>query len=397
MEEYRVSAPAVLREPLVVPDKLLMGPGPSNAHARVLEAMSRPILGHLHPETLKIMDDIKEGMRYLFQTRNAATFCLSASGHGGMEATLCNLLEDGDVILIGHTGHWGDRAADMASRYGADVHTVKAAPGKSLTLEELRQAMRTTQPSVLFLTQGDSSTGVLQALEGVGPLCREFNCLLIVDTVASLGGTRFEMDRWEIDAVYTGSQKVLGAPPGITPISFNHRAVKRYMERRTKVKVYYWDLALIGDYWGCFGRPRIYHHTISSTLLYGLREAIALACAESLQSLITRHQDCARRLYDGLQALGFELYADERDRLATVTTIRVPKGIDWLQVAQHAMKTYLVEISGGLGPTAGQVFRIGLMGQNATSERVDRVLQVFQDSIKAVKPDFSFRRAAAKM
>ncbi|XP_058057202.1 alanine--glyoxylate aminotransferase [Anopheles bellator] len=395
--EYRVSAPAVLREPLVVPDKLLMGPGPSNAPQRVLDAMSRPILGHLHPETLKIMDDIKEGVRYLFQTRNAATFCLSASGHGGMEATLCNLLEDGDVVLIGHTGHWGDRAADMASRYGADVQMVRAAQGKALTLDEIRKAIRTHRPAVLFLTQGDSSTGVLQGLEGVGPLCRENNCLLIVDTVASLGGTTFEMDRWEIDAVYTGSQKVLGAPPGITPISFNHRAVERYLRRQTKVKVYYWDLSLIGDYWGCFGRPRIYHHTVSSTLLYGLREAIALACEESLPSLISRHQDCARRLYHGLVELGFELYADERDRLATVTTIRVPQGVDWLQVAQYAMKMFRVEISGGLGPTAGQVFRIGLMGQNATSERVDRVLQVFKDSVKAVKPDFVFPKTTAKM
>lgn len=385
--EYKVTSPAVLREPLVVPDKLLMGPGPSNAPQRVLDAMSKPILGHLHPETLKIMDDIKEGVRYLFQTMNAATFCLSASGHGGMEATLCNLLEDGDVVLIGHTGHWGDRSADMASRYGADVRTVKSKVGQSLSLEEIREAITMHKPSVLFLTQGDSSTGVLQGLEGVGALCHANNCLLIVDTVASLGGTPFFMDRWEVDAVYTGSQKVLGAPPGITPMSFSHRAVERYKSRNSKVKVYYWDMALVGDYWGCFGRPRIYHHTISATLLYGLREAIALACEESLQALIARHQDCARRLYRGLEAAGFELYANSKDRLPTVTTIKVPAGLDWLKVAQYAMKTYLVEISGGLGPTAGQVFRIGLMGQNATSERVDRVLQVFTEAVKAVQPN----------
>ncbi|XP_055618738.1 alanine--glyoxylate aminotransferase [Toxorhynchites rutilus septentrionalis] len=385
--EYKVASPAVLREPLVVPEKLLMGPGPSNAPQRVLDAMSRPILGHLHPETLKIMDDIKEGVRYLFQTNNIATFCLSASGHGGMEATLCNLLEDGDVILIGHTGHWGDRSADMATRYGADVRTVKSSVGQSLSLEEIRSALLLHKPSVLFLTQGDSSTGVLQGLEGVGALCHEHNCLLIVDTVASLGGTPFFMDRWGIDAVYTGSQKVLGAPPGITPMSFSHRAVERYKRRNSKVKVYYWDMALVGDYWGCFGRPRIYHHTISATLLYGLREAIALACEEGLPELIARHQGCAKRLYRGLESAGFQLYADPKDRLSTVTTIKVPSGVDWLKVAQHAMKTYLVEVSGGLGPTAGQVFRIGLMGQNATTERVDRVLQVFRDSVKAMSPE----------
>ncbi|EAT32945.1 AAEL014817-PA [Aedes aegypti] len=385
--EYKVTPPAVLREPLITPNKLLMGPGPSNAPQRVLDAMSRPILGHLHPETLKIMDDIKEGVRYLFQTNNIATFCLSASGHGGMEATLCNLLEDGDVILIGHTGHWGDRSADMATRYGADVRVVKSKVGQSLSLDEIRDALLIHKPSVLFLTQGDSSTGVLQGLEGVGALCHQHNCLLIVDTVASLGGAPMFMDRWEIDAMYTGSQKVLGAPPGITPVSFSHRAVERYKRRNTKVKVYYWDMSLVGDYWGCFGRPRIYHHTISSTLLYGLREAIAMACEEGLPALIARHEDCAKRLYRGLQDAGFELYADPKDRLSTVTTIKVPQGVDWLKAAQYAMKTYLVEISGGLGPTAGQVFRIGLMGQNATTERVDRVLQVFQEAVAAVKPD----------
>ncbi|XP_053682007.1 alanine--glyoxylate aminotransferase [Sabethes cyaneus] len=385
--EYNVAAPAALRQPLAVPEKLLMGPGPSNAPQRVLDALSRPILGHLHPETLKIMDDIKEGIRYLFQTNNAATFCLSTSGHGGMEATLCNLLEDGDILLIGHTGHWGDRAADMASRYGADVRTVKSKPGQSLSLEEIGNALLIHKPSVLFLTQGDSSTGVLQGLEGIGALCRKQDCLLIVDTVASLGGTPMFMDRWEIDAVYTGSQKVLGAPPGITPVSFGHRAVERYKRRSSKVKVYYWDMMLVGDYWGCFGRPRIYHHTISCTLLYGLREAIAMACEEGLPALIARHQDCAKRLYHGLESAGFELYAVSQDRLPTVVTIKLPQGIDWLKVSQHAMKSYLVEISGGLGPTAGQVFRIGLMGQNATAERVDRVLQVFKDSVQAVKRD----------
>ncbi|XP_055526292.1 alanine--glyoxylate aminotransferase [Wyeomyia smithii] len=385
--EYNVAAPDVFREPLVVPEKLLMGPGPSNAPKRVLDAMARPILGHLHPETLKIMDDIKEGIRYLFQTNNAATFCLSASGHGGMEATLCNLLEDGDILLIGHTGHWGDRAADMASRYGADVRTVKSKPGQSLSMEEIRSAMLIHKPSVLFLTQGDSSTGVLQGLEGVGALCREQNCLLIVDTVASLGGTAMFMDRWEIDAMYTGSQKVLGAPPGITPVSFGHRAIERYKRRNSKVKVYYWDMMLVGDYWGCFGRPRIYHHTVSCTLLYGLREALAMACEEGLPALIARHQDCAKRLYRGLETAGFELYAAPQHRLPTVVAIKVPPGIDWLKVSQYAMKNYLVEVSGGLGPTAGQVFRIGLMGQNATTERVDRVLQVYKDSIQSVKRD----------
>lgn len=334
-----VTPPDSLKSPLNIPSKLMMGPGPSNCPKRVLDSLKNPVLGHLHPETLQIMDEIKDGVRYMFQTKNPLTFCLSAAGHGGMEAVLCNLLEDGDVVLCGVTGIWGQRAGDMAIRYGFDVRYLPCFYGKSLSLQEIRDSMEVHKPKVLFLVQGDSSTGVLQSLQGISEICRSFDCLLAVDTVASLGGTEFLMDKWDIDCAYTGSQKVLNAPPGITPISFGKRAVKRMLERNSKIKVYYLDALLLGEYWGCFDRPRIYHHTACATLLYGLREALAIACEEGLQSIIQRHLECSKQLQNEIETMGLSMYVkDVKDRLPTVNAINVPQGVDWRKVAEYAMK-----------------------------------------------------------
>lgn len=252
-----VSPPASLRSPLVVPEKTMMGPGPSNLPERVRKALGNPILGHLHPECLKIMDDIKDGLRYIFQTDNPATMCISASGHAGMEASITNVVEEGDVILIGSTGIWGQRAADMARRAGGDVRVLEVTPGHVISTEEMRNYMDIHKPSVFFVCHGDSSTGVLQPLQEFGEICRSHECLFVVDTVASLGGTEFRMDAWGVDIVYTGSQKVLGAPPGITPISFSRRAIDRVRRRNSKVRAYNFDVLLIGDYWNCFGKPRL--------------------------------------------------------------------------------------------------------------------------------------------
>lgn len=238
-----IPVPESLKKPLEVPKKLLMGPGPSNCPPRVLHALAEPILGHMHPEVfkvskvvfvvlsssgrfflLKIMDDVKDGIRYVFQTKNPLTLAVSASGHAGMEAVLCNLLEPGETVLVGVNGIWGERAIDSANRYKANVKKIEAIPGESFTLAQIEQAVSQFRPALLFLVQGESSTGVLQNIKGVGDICRRFGCLLAVDTVASLGGTSFLADEWKVDAVYTGSQKVLGAPAGITPISFSPRA-----------------------------------------------------------------------------------------------------------------------------------------------------------------------------
>lgn len=220
-----IPVPIFYKSELNVPEKTLMSAGPSNCSKRVLNALSRPILGHLHPETLKMMDDIKDGIRYIFQTRNPLTFCVSASGHGAMESAMCNILEDGDVILIGVTGLWGSRAGDMAKRYGGDVRFLYAKEGECISASDVRDYMEIHRPVAFFVVQGDSSTGIYQPLHEFGDICREFNCVFIVDTVASLGGVKVEMDNWKIDVMYTGSQKVLGGPPGITPMSFGPHAV----------------------------------------------------------------------------------------------------------------------------------------------------------------------------
>ncbi|XP_055839481.1 alanine--glyoxylate aminotransferase [Episyrphus balteatus] len=379
-----IPAPIILKRQLLVPNKTLMGPGPSNCSQRVLDAMSNPVLGHLHPECLQIMDEIKEGIKYAFQTKNEATMCVSGSGHGGMEAALCNLLEDGDIALFGVIGMWGHRAADMAKRYGADVRFLEARFGHALTMDEVEFAMEGHKPQVLFICQGDSSTGIVQPNIGeIGQLCKKYNCLLVVDTVASLGGTEFYMDDWKVDVAYTGSQKVLCGPPGITPISFSKKAMTRITSRATKVKSYYWDATLVGQYWNCFGGSRIYHHTIASTLLYGLREALALFASMGLKSVIRRHKECSFRLQKGIEDMGLELLVPvQDDRLSTVTAVKVPKGVDWRKVSEYAMKKYFFEISGGLGPTADHVFRIGVMGENATAEKVDLMLTILREAIQ---------------
>lgn len=343
----------------------------------------------------QIMDEIKEGIQYIFQTRNELTLALSASGHGGIEAVMCNLLEPGEKVLIATNGIWGYRAANMAQRYGANVIQVKTQPGNNFTLELLENALMKHKPVLLFIVQGESSTGVYQPLDGLGEICHRYNCLLAVDTVASLGGVPVKADEIGIDAIYTGSQKVLGAPPGITPISFSERAKQKLFNRKTEVKVYYLDMKILGDYWACFdkNRPRVYHHTISTTLLYGLREALAMVCEEGMNSVIERHQKCADQLYKGLERMGLELFVgDKLKRLPTVTTIQVPNDVDWKDVTAYAMKTYLLEISGGLGPTANKVFRIGLMGYNATPEKVDLVLEILKESL-----DYSRKHPKAKL
>jgi len=378
-----IPAPKELRKPIVIPSKLLMGPGPSNCPPRVLHALSQPVLGHLHPECLKYMDEIKEGIKYVFQTRNELTLALSTSGHGGMEAVMCNLLEDGNKVLVAVNGIWGSRAVNMAHRYGAVVYTIEAKLGDNFSLAEIEQAIAKYEPKLFFVTQGESSTGVYQPIEGIGDICHRYNCLLAVDSVASLGGVPMFADRWGVDAIYTGSQKVIGAPAGLTPISFSPRAQKAIFNRKTPIKVFYWDMTVICDYWNCFNKPRIYHHTISSTLVYGLREGLAIIAEERLCSVIRRHEECAQRLYAGLQRLGLQLLVeDEEKRLPTVTAIRVPDNVDWKKIIEYCMKRYSLEISGGLGPTANLILRVGLMGHNATFENVDLVLQALEGALE---------------
>jgi len=380
-----VEPPKCLATPLTVPTKLLMGAGPSNAAESVLRAGALPLLGHLHTEFIKIMDDVKEGLQYAFQTKNPLTLAISGTGHAGIEAALCNLIERGDVVLVGINGIWGERASDMARRQGADVRTFSKPPGQNFSLNDIEAALLEHKPAILFLVQGESSTGVVQPLDGVGALCTKLNCLLVVDTVASLGGEPFFMDKWAVDVVYSGSQKVLGAPSGTAPISFGPRAQEKIASRKTPITSFYFDMNWLANYWGCDGQPRKYHHTAPISSIYALREALALLAAEGLDKCWQRHRHCRDRLVTGLAALNLEpLASDTGARLTCITAVQVPEGLDWKAVCTYAMQNG-VEIAGGLGPTFGQIWRIGLMGQNATEERVDKVLQILAEGIQQAR------------
>ncbi|CAG9766799.1 unnamed protein product [Ceutorhynchus assimilis] len=386
-----IPPPVELKLPLIVPHKVLMGPGPSNAAPRILQALSQPVLGHMHPELFTIMDEIKKGIQYIFQTKNELTLAISASGHAGLEAVMCNLLEPGDTVLVLVNGIWGERAANIAERNGAVVQKLqKSNSNDNFSIIEIENAIKGYLPKLVFVVQGESSTGIYQPLDGIGEITRRYNCLLAVDTVASLGSVPMFMDQWKIDALYTGCQKIIGVPPGVTPISFSQKAHNVIFNRKTKIPVYYLDMTLLGQQWNCFEKnlPRLYHHTTSANLLYALREGLAIVADEELENVIERHQRCAERLYKGIELLGLEFYIeDEVKRLPSVTTIKVPKGVDWKNVVDYAMKNYKFELSGGLGPTVGKVFRIGIMGYNATPENIDKTLQILKEALAYSKND----------
>jgi alanine-glyoxylate transaminase/serine-glyoxylate transaminase/serine-pyruvate transaminase len=379
----KVAAPSSLSQPIHVPLKTMTGPGPSNVCDRVLQAQALPTIGHLHPEFTKVMDDIKVGVQYLFQTQNPMTLALSATGHAAMECVMTNMLEPGKVVLIANNGIWGVRSKDMAQRQGATVEELNTPTGSNFTLSELEEGVKKYKPDMLFVTHGESSTGVVQPLEGVGAMCHAHNCLLAVDTVASCGGVPLEADKLEIDVIYTGSQKVLGVPPGTAPISFSPRATEHFKLRKTPPRSFYLDLGWLGEYWNCWpGKGRVYHHTGPVNSMYALREGLAILAEEGLENCWRRHRVCADRLHEGLDQLGLQLFVtNPAARLPTVNTIKVPEGVDWKAVSDYCMQKHLVEISGGLGPTAGKVWRIGVMGNNANIKTISKVLDTFKEAL----------------
>ncbi|XP_071607750.1 alanine--glyoxylate aminotransferase isoform X2 [Heliangelus exortis] len=346
-----VPPPQRLLQPLAMPERLMLGPGPSNVPPRILAASGRQLLGHMHPEMLQVMDEIKAGIQYAFQTQNQLTLAISGTGHCAMEAALLNLLEQGDTVLVAINGIWGQRAAEIARRLGANVRELLKPPGDYFTLQDIEEGLAQQKPSVLFITHGESSTGVLQPLEGLGNLCHRYGCLLLVDAVASLGGAPIFMDQQEIDVLYSGSQKVLNVPPGSAPISFSQRAR--------------------------------YHHTAPTNSFFSLREGLAMLAELGLESSWERHRASCAQLCQGLRDMGLELFVkEEKARLPTITTVRVPEGYDWKEITAFLMDNYGIEIAGGLGPSAGKVLRIGLMGCNSTSENVTRVLRALREALR---------------
>ncbi|MBN3880828.1 MULTISPECIES: alanine--glyoxylate aminotransferase family protein [unclassified Nostoc] len=357
--------------PLEIPSRLLLGPGPSNAHPTVLQAMNTSPVGHLDPAFLALMDEIQSLLRYVWQTENSLTIAVSGTGTAAMEATIANAVEPDDVVLIGVAGYFGNRLVDMAGRYGADVRTITKPWGQVFNLDELQTALKTHRPAILALVHAETSTGARQPLEGVADLCREFGTLLLVDTVTSLGGVPLFLDAWGVDLAYSCSQKGLGCPPGASPFTMSSRAVEKLQQRQTKVANWYLDMLLLGKYWGA---ERTYHHTAPINLYYALREALRLLAEEGLANSWQRHQKNVEYLWEGLENLGLSMHVEQEYRLPTLTTVRIPEGVDGKAIARQLLNEHNIEIGGGLGELAGKVWRVGLMGFNSRKESVDQLL-----------------------
>ena len=381
-----VEAPKQLLVPLKVEERLLMGPGPSNAHPKTLNACSQPILGHLDPRFCVIMDEVKMALQYIWQTKNRHTFALSGTGHCGIETSIMNMTERGEKILICVNGIWGERASDMAERIGCDVRKIERPIGEVFTLEDIQKGIEEHKPGVVFITHGESSGTTCQPLEGFGKLCHNNDCILIVDSVASLGGSPLNVDDLEIDVVYSGSQKCLSAPPGLSPISLSPRAWKKLQSRTTKVPSFYFDLTKIANYWGCDEAPRGYHHTGPVSSIYALREALSLVVEEGLENFIARHKKCAELLQEGFEKMGFSfLVQNKHHRLSTITGVLIPPGVDAKKVSAFIGEKYNMDIPGGLGKSAGKIWRVGLMGVNCTKDNVNLVLKAFKDAMDNIK------------
>uniref|UniRef100_A0A3Q3GYL7 Alanine--glyoxylate aminotransferase n=1 Tax=Labrus bergylta TaxID=56723 RepID=A0A3Q3GYL7_9LABR len=382
MSSISVPPPKCLQKPLTVPFRHMFGPGPSNVPPRILEAGANPVIGHMHPEIFEIMNDIKSGIQYMFQTQNNMTLAVSGTGHTAMECAIFNTVEAGESVLAAVNGIWGERAAEMAERIDYTNYLSQLLFCDQTVLSS--QALSKHRPAVFFLAHGESSTGVLHPLDGIGQLCHKYNCLFLVDSVASIGGAPLYMDQQEIDILYTGSQKVLNAPPGTAPISFSERACQKIFNRRTKPVSFFLDLGWLANYWGCDGKPsRVYHHTGPVTAFYCLRESLAVLVEEGLENSWERHQNVAEYFHAGLESMGLKLFVKEKTaRLPTVTTIVAPHGYDWKEITTYIMKTHNLEISGGLGPSVGLVLRVGLMGCNSSRANVDMVLAALKDALK---------------
>jgi len=358
------------------PTRTLMGPGPSNVHPRVLRAMSQPLVGHLDPAFLEIMEEIKGLLRKIFRTENQLTIPLSATGSAGMEACLVNLLEPGDKAIVGVNGVFGTRMVDIVRRCGAEPIEVAAPWGRIVDPDDVVRALRAAPDAkVVCLVHAETSTGAWQPLEEVGRAVRDSAALFVVDAVTSLAGAPLFVDEWNIDACYSGTQKCLSCPPGLSPLTFGARAIAALQRRRTPVQSWYLDLSLIQKYWG---EERVYHHTAPISMSYALLEALRLVQEEGLEARWQRHRRHHEALAAGLTAIDVPLAAQEGHRLWMLNSVTIPAGVDDAAVRGALLNEFNLEIGAGLGPLKGKTWRIGLMGESSTEANVLLVLTALE-------------------
>lgn len=362
------------------PKRLLLGPGPSPVEDRVLQAMSAPVLGHLDPLFLRCMDDIQDMLRYVFETSNKVTVPISATGSAGMEAALVNIIEPGDEIVVCIHGVFGERMLDIIERAGGKPVIVRAEWGQAVERKNIEAAFDSSKPRALAIVHAETSTGVLQDLSGLADLAHSKNALFIVDAVTSLGGHPVGVDRSGIDVCYSGTQKCLGAPPGLAPITFSERALERIRSRKTKVQSWYLDMTMVEKYWGS---DRTYHHTAPISMNYALREALRIVCDEGLEDRWKRHESNHRALVAGIEAMGLQMNVAKPHRLWSLNAVRVPEGIDDARIRARLLNDSNIEIGGGLGPLKGKIWRIGLMGSGSSRENVLLVLDALRNALNA--------------
>lgn len=347
--------------------RTLMGPGPSSAHPRVLRAMTTPLVGYLDPDFFKVMEEVKELLRYVLQTTNELTIPVSGTGSAGMETCISNLVETDDEVLVCVNGYFAERMCEIVERYGGKARRIDTPWGKVTESSQIDEALRSSRAKVVALVHAETSTGARQPLEEIGKIAHKNGALLLVDAVTSLGGHPVKADEWGIDACYSGSQKCLSCPPGISPVSFSKRAVEAVDSRKTKIGNWYLDMSLVAKYWG---DEHTYHHTPPTSMIYALREALRIVQEEGLEARFKRHELNHRALVAGLDAMGIKMFVEEGSRLWSLNAACVPEGVDDARVRGRLLNEFNIEIGGGFGALKGKVWRIGLMGYSSSKNNV---------------------------
>lgn len=374
------------------PRRILMGPGPSDISPRVYSALSSPTVGHLDPYYLKIMDEMQAMLREVFQTKNELTLAVSGTGSSGMEACVVNLIEPGDKMLVCKNGIFGMRMADVAGRAGAEVITIEKDFGEIFSPEEIKEAVEKHQPKVVGIVHAETSTGALQPLEEISRIVHEAGALILVDCVTSLGGIPVKVDEWELDAVYSGTQKCLSCPPGLAPVTYSPKAVEAMDQRKTKVASWYLDMSMVREYWG---GSRAYHHTAPINMNYALHEALRIILEEGLEARFDRHMSNHLALKAGLKELGIEYSVPEGQQLPMLNSVFIPEGVDDGQIRSQLLNDYGIEIGGGLGPVKGKTWRIGLMGVSSERFNVIQLLTALGECLSQAGKSVDTKAAVA--
>jgi alanine-glyoxylate transaminase/serine-glyoxylate transaminase/serine-pyruvate transaminase len=356
--------------------RILLGPGPSMVAPRVLRALATPLVGHLDPEFLTLMEEVQQLLRYVFQTQNELTVPVSGTGSAGMEAALCNFIEPGDRVLVAVKGYFGERMCDMAGRYGAQVDRIERPWGQVFDPDEIKTALSKGKYKLLAVVHAETSTGALQpGIAEIAAAAHQTGALVVLDTVTSLGGLPVEIDAWDVDVAYSGTQKCLSAPPGLAPLTISPRAREALRKRSSLVANWYLDLTQLEKYWG---KERTYHHTAPISMVYALREGLRIVAEEGLEARFARHRENAKLLWSGLEALDMPLLVRAEHRLPTLTTPLLPPTVDEANLRRRLLNDYNIEVAGGFGQLKGTVLRIGLMGFGSRRENVTLLLAALQ-------------------